>query len=228
MKFYPNLNDYYRKIRNCFRFILGNIDNTIKVDIEDYDKLSELDKYILAKVFDLNERRSSAIKEHSYHNFYKYLFEFCSIDLSSFYFDISKDILYCNSLDSKERNSIISVLYHLYDNLTTWFAPVLCHTMEETWKELKTEKMKSVHLKTSKKLPDLWEQNELINKWKLVRKIRRLVNTAIENVRNKKMVGSSLEVEIYIYVGDDSLKNTLQSIEIKKILMVARFIFLKV
>ena len=93
-----------------------------------------------------------AIKQHSYHNFYKQLFEFCSVDLSSFYFDISKDILYCNSFQSKERKAVImTVLYHLYDNLTTWFAPVLCHTMEEAWKELKTEKLESVHLKNCKK-----------------------------------------------------------------------------
>ena len=99
------------------------------------------------------------------------------------------------------------MLYHLYDNLTTWFAPVLCHTMEETWKELKTENIKSVHLKISKKLPDLWKQDELINKWKSVRQVRRVVNTAIEIVRNKKMLGSSLEAEVYIYIEDNGLKN---------------------
>merc|ERR1711991_284133 len=142
-----NLNDYYRKIRNCFRFILGNINNTKIEDCLNYDNLSELDKYILAKLSDLSEKRAYAIKNHSYHNFYKQLFEFCSVDLSSFYFDISKDILYCNSFQSKERKSIMTILYHLYDNLTTWFAPVLCHTMEETWKEFRTENLKSIHLK---------------------------------------------------------------------------------
>ena len=146
-----NLNDYYRKIRNCFRFILGNINNTKIEDCLDYDNLSELDKYILAKLSDLSKKRANAIKNHSYHNFYKQLFEFCSVDLSSFYFDISKDILYCNSFVSKERKSVVTILYHLYDNLTTWFAPVLCHTMEETWKEFRTENLKSVHLKLSKK-----------------------------------------------------------------------------
>ena len=108
-----NLNDYYRKIRNCFRFILGNINNTKIEDCLDYDSLSELDKYILAKLSDLSEKRADAIKNHSYHNFYKQLFEFCSVDLSSFYFDISKDILYCNSLVSKERKSVVTILYHL-------------------------------------------------------------------------------------------------------------------
>ena len=79
--------------------------------------------------------------------------------------------------------------------------------MEETWKEFQTEKIKSVHLKISKNLPDFWKQDELINKWKLIRKVRRIVNTAIENVRNQKLIGSSLETEIYIYVDDSNLKN---------------------
>ena len=221
-----NLNDYYRKIRNCFRFILGNINNTKIEDCLDYDNLRELDKYILAKLFELSEKRSDAIKNHSYHNFYKQLFEFCSVDLSSFYFDISKDILYCNSLVSKERKSVVTILYHLYDNLTTWFAPVLCHTIEETWKEFRTENLKSVHLKLSKNLPNFWKQDELVNKWKLIRKVRRIVNTALENVRNQKLIGSSLETEIYIYVEDHNLRKILKNIKMKKILMVSKFKFL--
>ena len=100
-----NLNDYYRKIRNCFRFILGNINNTTIEDCLDYDNLSELINIYLAKLSDLNDKRSDAIKNHSYHNFYKQLFEFCSVDLSSFYFDISKDILYCNSLQLVKREN---------------------------------------------------------------------------------------------------------------------------
>ena len=222
-----NLNDYYRKIRNCFRFLLGNISDAKIEDCLTYDSLSELDKYILAKLSDLNYKRIDAIKEHSYHNFYRQLFEFCSVDLSSFYFDISKDVLYCNSLQSEERKGVITVLYHLYDCLTNWFAPVLCHTMEETWKELRTEKIKSVHLKVSKKMSDLWHQEELINKWKLIRKVRRLVNTAIENVRNKKLIGSSLEAEIYIHIDSKNLQNLLKGIDLKKILMVSKFIFLE-
>ena len=88
----------------------------------------------------------------------------------------------------KREKAVISVLYYLYDYLTIWFAPVLCHTMEEAWKELKTENLESVHLKNSKEIPLLWKQDDLINKWKLIRKVRRQVNTAIEQVRNKKLI----------------------------------------
>ena len=72
----------------------------------------------------------------------------------------------------------------------------------------------------------LWKQDELIDKWKLIRKVRRQVNTAIEQVRNKKLIGSSLEAEIFIYIGDNNLKSILNSVEMKKIMMVSQFIFL--
>ena len=132
-----NLNDYYRKIRNSFRFILGNIGSTTIKDCINYENLDELEKYILAKLSELETLRLTCLKNHTYHTFYKTLFEFCSIDLSSFYFDIRKDILYCNSKDSNERKSVITVLYYLYDYLTTWFAPVLSHTMEECWESFR-------------------------------------------------------------------------------------------
>tara|TARA_B100001248_G_scaffold262580_2_gene259621 strand:- start:1155 stop:3974 length:2820 start_codon:yes stop_codon:yes gene_type:complete len=221
-----NLNDYYRKIRNSFRFILGNIGNTTDEDCIDYENLSELDKYILARLADLNILRLNSIHNHTYHTFYKALFEFCSVDLSAFYFDISKDILYCNPVNSEERKSVITVLFHLYDHLTTWFAPVLSHTMEECWQEFKTENLVSVHLKLSKKIHEDWSSNDLIDKWTKIKKIRKKVNSAIENVRNKKLIGSSLEAEVYVYLGDKYLKGLIENIEMKKVLIVSEFVFL--
>ena len=100
-----NLNDYYRKIRNCFRFILGNINGSKIEDCLDYESLSEIDKYS-GETLCLNQKRFDAIKQHSYHNFYKQLFEFCSVDLSSFYFDISKDKLYCNPRTVKREGQL--------------------------------------------------------------------------------------------------------------------------
>ena len=221
-----NLNDYYRKIRNSFRFILGNIGSTTIKECINYENLDELEKYILAKLSELETLRLTCLKNHTYHTFYKTLFEFCSIDLSSFYFDIRKDILYCNSKDSNERKSVITVLYYLYDYLTTWFAPVLSHTMEECWREFQTEKLKSVHLKLSKKIPENWKNNEIINKWIILKKLRKLVNSAIENVRNQKVIGSSLEAEVYLYLGDKKIQQAFKNIDLKKIFLISNFISL--
>ncbi len=221
-----NLNDYYRKIRNCFRFILGNIGNTEKKDCLVFKDLTEIDKYILAKITELDKLRKVAIKSHTYHNFYKALFEFCSVDLSSFYFDISKDTLYCDSKRSLQRNSICTVLYYLYDILTSWFAPVLSHTMEETWKEYKTENLQSVHLKLTASIPKEWENNDLLKKWEKIRQVRKIINTAIESTRSKKIIGSSLETEAYMYLNDASLNNIIKSINMKKISIISKFVLL--
>ena len=221
-----NMHDYYRKVRNSFRFILGNVSNEKLNDYLNYDSLGELDKYILAKLANLNKLRIISLKEHSYHFFYKSLFDFCSVDLSSFYFDISKDILYCNADNTKERRATVTILLYLYDYLTTWFAPVLSHTMEEAWKEFRTESLKSVHLKLSKEIPQSWDNEEILDKWNMVKKTRKIVNTAIENVRNKKLIGSSLETEIYIYIGDKKLRNIIESLDMKKILIISKFILL--
>ncbi len=222
-----NLNDYYRKIRNTFRFILGNIGKTQLQDCIKYENLADLDKYILARLASLNNLRLKALESHTYHTFYKMLFEFCSVDLSSFYFDINKDVLYCNKEDSNERKSIITVLFYLYDYLTTWFAPVLSHTMEECWKEFKTEDLESIHLKLSKKIPVEWNQQELLDKWLKIKKIRKIVNSAIENVRNQKLIGSSLEAEAHIYLGDKNKHNYLDNVDMSKILIISDFLLLE-
>ena len=187
------------KSETVLGLFLGNIGNTTIKECINYENLDELEKYILAKLSELETLRLTCLKTF-YHTFYKTLFEVCSIDLSSFYFDIRKDILYCNSKDSNEKKVCNNpVLYYLYDYLTTWFAPVLSHTMEECWREFQTEKLKSVHLKLSKKIPENWKNNEIINKWIILKKLK-LVNSAIENVRNQKVIGSSLEAEVYLYL----------------------------
>ena len=103
----------YRKIRNTFRFILGNIkDNFQKQNIEslDLNNLDELDQYILHKLYELDCSVRENLKDYNFHRLYKELLNFCTLDLSSFYFDIRKDVLYCDSLKSKKRKHCLIVL----------------------------------------------------------------------------------------------------------------------
>ena len=151
-----NLNDNYRRIRNAFRFILGNLGSR-EIDFSfNYSELEEIDKFILARLYELENIRKKSLNEYAFHIFYKALFEFCSVDLSSFYFDISKDILYCNHIEDKIRTNKIKVLFQILEKLTTWYAPVLCHTMEEVWQKFKTENIESVHLKVFKNPDNIW------------------------------------------------------------------------
>ena len=216
-----NLNDNYRRIRNTFRFILGNIGNTQYTDCIKYSELDEIDMFILSRLFEISKMREKAIEAHTYHNFFKALFEFCSVDLSAFYFDISKDVLYCNAISDNARRAKTSVLFHILDWLTAWYSPVRCHTMEEVWKNFKTEDIESVHLRLSKKANSLWKNEALLDKWNHIKKVRKTVNSTIEIARNEKKIGSSLEAEVVIVSKDNNLNNIIKSIDMESVCIVS-------
>ena len=119
--------DAYRKIRNTFRYILGNLrDEFSENDFNkiNYNELCELDKLMLHKIYLLNNNYQKNFKSYNFHLLYKDLLNFCTVDLSSFYFDIRKDSLYCDDLKSKRRKDCLQILNVLLDCLLKWFAPI--------------------------------------------------------------------------------------------------------
>ena len=221
-----NLNDNYRRIRNTFRFILGNI-GSAEIDFSfNYSELEEIDKFILARLYELETIRKKSLNEYAFHIFYKALFEFCSVDLSSFYFDISKDTLYCNDIEDNIRINKIKVLFQILEKLTTWYAPVLCHTMEEVWQKFKTENIESVHLKVFKNPDNIWNNVNLLEKWENIKKIRKVINTAIEIARNEKKLGSSLEANVVLITKEKSILESIKSIEMHNVCIVSSFVVL--
>jgi isoleucyl-tRNA synthetase len=112
--------DSYRKIRNTFRYLLGNLnDNFEEVDFEkiNISDLPELEQFMLHKIYSLNENFKNYFNNYDFHNLYKELLNFCTVDLSAFYFDIRKDSLYCDSKDSKKRKSTIILLNVILNSL---------------------------------------------------------------------------------------------------------------
>ena len=194
----------YRKIRNTFRFILGNIkDNFEKQDFEtiDLNSFSELERYILGRLFYLDKTIKENLKNYNFHRLYKELFNFCSLELSSFYFDIRKDVLYCNDLSSKKRKDCIIVLNIILECLLKWLAPIFVFTTEEIFYLLNNNKS-SIHETEFPEIPSKWADKELEKKWKELYKIKQEVNLAIEEKRTNKEIGSSLEANILIYVNE--------------------------
>jgi isoleucyl-tRNA synthetase len=129
--------DSYRKIRNTFRYLLGNLnDNFEEIDLEkiNLSELPELEQFMLHKVYSLNENFKNYFNNYDFHNLYKELLNFCTVDLSAFYFDIRKDSLYCDSKDSKKRQSTIILLNVILKSLLRWFAPILSFTTEEIYR----------------------------------------------------------------------------------------------
>ena len=199
----------YRKIRNTFRFILGNInDNFVKQNFDKIDikKFDELEQFILHKVFELDKSIKLNLKNYNFHKMYKELLNFCTTDLSSFYFDIRKDALYCDSKNSKKRKNCIIVLNIILECLLNWFAPIFVFTTEEIFDLVNKDKDKSVHENNFVKIPQTWQNALLDTKWKQLFKIKQEANLSLEEKRASKEIGSSLEAELKITAGSKNFQ----------------------
>ena len=198
----------YRKIRNTFRFILGNLqDSYEKQDFKkiDLNSFSELERYILGRLFDLDKAIKDNLKNYNFHKLYKELLNFCSLELSSFYFDIRKDVLYCDDLNSKKRKDCIVVLNIILECLLKWLAPIFVFTTEEIF-NLINKNEQSIHEMTFPKIPNNWEDQVLEKKWKELFQIKQEVNISIEEKRTNKEIGSSLEADVLIRINKKDFK----------------------
>ena len=198
----------YRKIRNTFRFMLGNLkDNFEKKNFENVkiNEFDELEQYILHKIYEIGVSFNESLKNYNFHKFYKELLNFCTLDLSSFYFDIRKDVLYCDDLESKKRKDCVIVLNIILEGLLKWFAPILVFTTEEIY-NLINKKEESVHENTFVEIPKNWCNITLSAKWEKLFKIKQEANIAIEAKRASKEIGSSLEAEIKLKLNKDKFE----------------------
>jgi len=199
----------YRKIRNTFRFLLGNLKdkkNNFDFNSKEVEKWPELERFILHQIFLLNKKFESNFKEYNFHKLYKELANFCSLELSAFYFDIRKDTLYCDELSSVKRQACINLLGIILDILLKWFAPILSFTTEEIFQIIYQGQNSSIHLQSFPKISKNWKNDKLFEKWEKFKIIRKVVNAAIEVKRSNKEIGSSLEADIEIYLKEDYLK----------------------
>ena len=192
----------YRKIRNTFRYLLGNLNDDFKnMDFNklEIEKLPELEQLMLHKIYNLNLNFHNYFKNYDFHNLYKELLNFCTVDLSAFYFDIRKDTLYCDSKNSEKRKSTLTLLNIILNLLMKWFAPILSFTTEEIY-QLISKRNKSIHLESFLELPKNFENPKLNKKWLELMKIRDICNLSIEEKRASKEIGSSLEAALTIEI----------------------------
>ena len=213
----------YRKIRNTFRFILGNLEdkfeqqNFKEVDINNFP---EIEQYILSKLLDLDISIKENLKNYNFHKLYKDLFNFCSLDLSSFYFDIRKDVLYCDDLNSTKRKNCIVVLNIILECLLKWLAPIFVFTTEEIF-SLIHKNENSIHEMSYPEIPKDWGNKILNKKWKELYQIKQEVNIAIEEKRSNKEIGSSLEANITIYA-NDKMFNLLEDLNLEEYFITSK------
>ena len=175
---------------------------------------------MLHKIFTLNQNFNRYFKNYDFHNLYKELLNFCTIDLSAFYFDIRKDTLYCDPINSAKRQSTIILLNIILDSLLKWFAPILSFTTEEIYK-LITKNNNSIHLQKFLKIPDNFQNKELNKKWIELLKIRNICNISIEEKRASKEIGSSLEADLKINL-NSKFKEFINNVDFAEICITSR------
>ena len=199
----------YRKIRNTFRFMLGNLkDKFEKQDLKkiQINQMDELEQFILHKLFLIGVSVDENLKNYNFHKLYKDLLNFCTLDLSSFYFDIRKDVLYCDSLNSTKRKNCVIVLNIILESLLKWFAPILVFTTEEIYSLVNKDTSESIHENEFVKIPSNWRNDKLNEKWMNLFKIKQDANIAIEEKRSNKEIGSSLEAEIKLILNKEKFQ----------------------
>ena len=212
--------DSYRRIRNTFRYLIGNLegfDEKEKINIEEFP---ELEKYILHRLWEVDQIIQKCVKDFNFHLMFTTLLNFCSNDLSAFYFDIRKDSIYCDSFDSKKRRSARTLLNLIFDHLVRWLAPSLSFTCEEAWKA--KGNTSSIHLEDFLKASQDFKNNDIANKWNIIKNIRKVITGAIEKKRAEKLIGSSLEANVIIYVKED-LKKKIKEINFDEIAITSSF-----
>ncbi len=201
--------DSYRRLRNTMRFMLGSLHDFTEADRIDPADMPELERWVLHRLADLDTRVRDGYTAYDFQGVFQTIFTFATVDLSAFYFDVRKDVLYCDG-DTVERRAARTVLDILFHRLTTWLAPVLVFTMEEVWLERFGGEDSSVHLIDIPETPAAWLNPELAEKWAMIRRVRRVVTAALEVQRTEKVIGASLEAAPVLYLADQAVKDILE------------------
>jgi len=203
--------DSYRRLRNTMRYMLGSLADFTEADRTDPADMPELEQWVLHRLAELDVTVREGYAAFDFQKVLSAVFNFATVDLSAFYFDVRKDALYCDG-DTARRRAARTVLDILFHRLTTWLAPILVFTMEEVWLERFPGDDSSVHLVDMPETPSSWRNDEIVQKWSGLRGARRVVTAALEVQRTEKVIGASLEAAPIVFVEDADLAAKLQSV----------------
>jgi isoleucyl-tRNA synthetase len=204
------LSDAYKKIRNTARFILGNLGNGAgfnpDTDSVSDDKLTELDKWALMKLDALIDKVNEGYNSFDFHIAFHAIHNFCVIDMSNFYLDIIKDRLYCEKEDSELRRAAQTVMYRILSAVARLAAPIISFTAEEIWQFMphsSSDDTASIFLNQMPEKSGIEFSDEFVAKWDFIYSTRETVNKVLEEKRNEKVIGKSLEAAVIIHCADD-------------------------
>ncbi|RJS62120.1 isoleucine--tRNA ligase [Bacillus sp. PK3_68] len=217
--------EVYRKIRNTFRFLLGNLaDFEPARDTVTYENLREVDQFMLVKLNGLIKEVHHHYENYEFAAIYHAVNNFCTVDLSAFYLDFAKDILYIEPESHKDRRAIQTVLYETLLALTKLLSPILSHTADEVWAHVPGVSEESVQLTDMPEWKELTGAAELTDKWTKFMNLRDDILKALEAARNEKVIGKSLTAKVTVYTDNEAgaLLDSIQE-DVKQLLIVSGF-----
>ncbi len=201
----------YRRVRNTMRYLLGNLEGfNAETDAVPYDQLQEIDQWILHELYTLNTSIQKAYNDYEFHRIYHQATQFCVVQLSSVYLDITKDRMYCGGETSANRRAAQTAQHAVAITLLRLLAPILVFTCDEAYQYLDST-IESVHLLPFNELPNSWNQPEIGARWQQLLAVRNDVLRALEDARQiKKAIGQSLEARVIVQPGDGKLAELLR------------------
>ena len=201
------LSEVYRKIRNTARFILGNInDFDPNTDMVDEAELEEIDKWALTALDKLLASVRASYDKYEYHTIFHAVHNFCVLDMSNFYLDVLKDRLYVEKADSKTRRAAQTTIYKILDTLCLLITPILAFTADEIWKAMPHDASRDATSPLLNEIPAVkGVEAEFAAKWDRIHDIRNDVNKALEEARNAKVIGKSLEAKVKLFATGELL-----------------------
>src|SRR5437870_10864041 len=210
MEILERLADAYRRMRNTFRFLLGNLgDFDPARDRQSYARLDEVDRWVLDRLARLIARVRRAYDEYEFHTVFHSVHNFCAVDLSALYLDVIKDRLNTSLPDDPRRRAAQTACYDVFGALARLLAPILTFTCEEAWRHLPGAHGESVHLERFPDAPREWLDDTLKRDWDRLLEVRREVAKALETARAEKLIGSALEARVRIEAAPEDLPGLL-------------------
>lgn len=207
--------EVYKKIRNTFRYLLGNLDDFSQDSIIPFEKLLPIDKWALGRLQQVIKSVTEAYENYEFSRVYNILVKYCSVELSAVYLDIVKDRLYVEGKNSLQRRSVQTVLYHILRSLLIMLSPILAFTCEEAYEHFKSQKIKyeSVQVEHWPEYHEEWIDEKIMTDFDELMKVRDHALKSLEEVRQAGLIGHSLDAKLIVKSNSKQILNLLKKYE---------------
>jgi isoleucyl-tRNA synthetase len=204
------LTDAYRQFRNVLRILLANL-HDMPTGAVSLDGATTVDRWMLSRLQSVIASCRDAYAEYDFRRVFQTLNQFCTVDLSALYVDITKDRLYCDAAGSPKRRATQAVMHRVFDSICRLLAPILAYTTDEAWEY--SGRTGSVHIEVFPDVDSAWLNRELEERFAKWLELRSVVAQAVEPARQQKLIGNALEAEVEIEVSDDTLLSSVEGAE---------------